>query len=63
MALKYNPQSSEVSKKIKKLELLNKDKKRAQEVENLKANVDMTKHLDALKSELVSSLLHFKQYL
>lgn len=63
MALKYNPQSSEVSKKIKKLELLNKDKKRAQEVEDLKSNVDMAKHLDAVKSELVSSLLHFKQYL
>lgn len=63
MALKYNPQSSEVSKKIKKLELLNKDKKRAQEVEDLKSNVDMAKHLDAVKSELVRSLLHFKQYL
>lgn len=63
MALKYNPQSSEVSKKIKKLELLNKDKKRAQEVEDLKSNVDMAKHLDAVKSELVSFLLHFKQYL
>lgn len=63
MALKYNPQSSEVSKKIKKLELLNKNKKRAQEVEDLKSNVDMAKHLDAVKSELVSSLLHFKQYL
>lgn len=56
MALKYNPQSSEVSKKIKKLEQLNKDKKRAQEVEDLKSNVDMAKHLDALKSELSGKL-------
>lgn len=31
-----------------------KDKKRAQEVEKKRSNIDMTKHLDKLKSELVS---------
>ncbi|CAI9118398.1 OLC1v1019963C1 [Oldenlandia corymbosa var. corymbosa] len=52
MALKYNPKSSEVSKKIKRLSQLDKDKKQAKEVENLKANVDMAKHLDSVKLEL-----------
>lgn len=33
-----------------------KDKKRAQEVENKRSNIDMTKHLDKLKSELVSCI-------
>lgn len=51
-ALLYNPQSSEVSKKIKKLSQLAKDKKRIQEVENIRSNVDMKKYLDPLKSEL-----------
>lgn len=51
-ALQYNPKSSEVSKKIKRLGQLAKDKKRAQEVENLRSNVDVSKHLDALKPEL-----------
>lgn len=54
MALKYNPQSSEVSKKIKKLAQLDKDKKRALEVENMRSNIDIARHLDALKAELVS---------
>ncbi|CAA2999972.1 serine threonine- phosphatase 5 [Olea europaea subsp. europaea] len=52
IALKYNPQSSEVSKKIKRLMQLSKDKKRAQEVENMRSNVDMAKHLDTVKFEL-----------
>ncbi|KAI5649221.1 hypothetical protein M9H77_35226 [Catharanthus roseus] len=52
MALKYNPQSSEVSKKIKKLAQLDKDKKRALEVENMRSNIDIARHLDALKAEL-----------
>ncbi|KAL8481683.1 hypothetical protein ACS0TY_027991 [Phlomoides rotata] len=52
VALKYNPQSSEVSKKIKRLTQLAKDKKRAQEVETMRSNVDMAKHLDSLKTEL-----------
>lgn len=33
-----------------------KDKKRAQEVENKRTNVDMAKHLEKLKTELVTSL-------
>lgn len=31
-----------------------KDKKRAQEVENLRSQVDIAKHLATLKSEMVS---------
>lgn len=30
-----------------------KDKKRAQELENMRSNVDMAKHLDKLKTEMV----------
>ncbi|KAI8566301.1 hypothetical protein RHMOL_Rhmol02G0029800 [Rhododendron molle] len=52
IALQYNPQSSEVSKKIKRLTQLAKDKKRVQEVETMRSNIDMAKHLDELKSEL-----------
>ncbi|KAK6130172.1 hypothetical protein DH2020_036088 [Rehmannia glutinosa] len=52
VALKYNPQSSEVSKKIKRLTQLARDKKRAQEVEVMRSNVDMAKHLDSVKNEL-----------
>ncbi|KAK2647089.1 hypothetical protein Ddye_022284 [Dipteronia dyeriana] len=53
-ALQYNPQSAEVSRKIKRISQLAKDKKRAHEVEILRSNVDMAKHLDALKSEMVN---------
>ncbi|CAN4092904.1 unnamed protein product [Withania somnifera] len=52
IASKYNPQSSEVSKKIKTLTQLAKDKKRTEEIENMRSNVDMAKHFDTLKSEL-----------
>ncbi|XP_022959010.1 RNA polymerase II-associated protein 3-like [Cucurbita moschata] len=52
VALQYNPQSAEVSRKIKRISQLVKDKKRAQEVEKKRSNIDMTKHLDKLKSEL-----------
>ncbi|OVA15535.1 Tetratricopeptide TPR-1 [Macleaya cordata] len=52
IALQHNPQSTEVSKKIKRLAQLAKDKKRVQEVENIRSNIDMGKHLDPLKSEL-----------
>ncbi|KAL2469839.1 Tetratricopeptide repeat (TPR)-like superfamily protein [Abeliophyllum distichum] len=52
IALKYNPQSTEVLKKIKRVTQLAKDKKRAQEVIHLRSNVDMAKHLDTVKSEL-----------
>uniref|UniRef100_A0A2N9F5M4 Uncharacterized protein n=1 Tax=Fagus sylvatica TaxID=28930 RepID=A0A2N9F5M4_FAGSY len=53
-ALQYNPQSSEVSKKIKRISQLARDKKRAQEVENKKSNIDMAKHLEKLKSEMLA---------
>ncbi|KAG6574966.1 Hsp70-Hsp90 organizing protein 1, partial [Cucurbita argyrosperma subsp. sororia] len=52
VALQYNPQSAEVSRKIKRISQLVKDKKRSQEVEKKRSNIDMTKHLDKLKSEL-----------
>lgn len=52
IASQYNPQSQEVLKKIKKINQLVKDSKRAQEVENMRSNVDMAKHLDTLKPEL-----------
>lgn len=52
IALQYNPQSSEVSKKIKRVSQLARDKKRAQEVENMRSNVDMSKHVETLKTEL-----------
>ncbi|KAH9682486.1 TPR REGION domain-containing protein [Citrus sinensis] len=51
-ALQYNPQSAEVSRKIKRVSQLAKDKKRAQEVENIRSNVDMVQHLDEFKSEM-----------
>ncbi|KAJ4722529.1 Tetratricopeptide repeat (TPR)-like superfamily protein [Melia azedarach] len=51
-ALQYNPQSAEVSRKIKRVSQLEKDKKRAEEVQNMRSNVDMVRHLDALKSEM-----------
>ncbi|KAH9608045.1 hypothetical protein KSS87_020880 [Heliosperma pusillum] len=53
VALKYNPKSTEVSKKIKRISQLAKDKQRAEEVEKMRADVDVAKHLSALKSELV----------
>ncbi|CAG7900285.1 unnamed protein product [Brassica rapa] len=52
MALQYNPQSAEVSRKIKRLGQLQKEKQRAQELESLRSNVNMAKHLDSFKSEL-----------
>ncbi|XP_020571353.1 stress-induced-phosphoprotein 1 [Phalaenopsis equestris] len=51
-ALLYNKQSLEVSKKIKKLTQLAKDKKRTQELENIRSNVDMRKYFEPFKSEL-----------
>ncbi|KAI3980922.1 hypothetical protein MKX01_025487 [Papaver californicum] len=52
MALQYNPQSAEVSRKIKRLGQLAKDKKRVQELESIRSNIDMGKHLEPLKKEL-----------
>ncbi|XP_030507177.1 uncharacterized protein LOC115722182 [Cannabis sativa] len=51
-ALQFNPKSAEVSRKIKRITQLVKDKKRAQEVENLKSNINMAKHLEKLKTEM-----------
>ncbi|XP_076912563.1 uncharacterized protein LOC143570936 [Bidens hawaiensis] len=52
LASQYNPQSTEVTKKIKRITQLSKDKKRSEEVDNMRSNVDLAKHLDDLKSEL-----------
>ncbi|KAJ8425804.1 hypothetical protein Cgig2_008853 [Carnegiea gigantea] len=52
VASQYNPQSTEVSRKIKRISQLARDKKRAEEVEKMRANVDVAKHLSTLKSEL-----------
>ncbi|GMH19989.1 hypothetical protein Nepgr_021830 [Nepenthes gracilis] len=51
VALKYNPQSIEVSKKIKRIAQSARDKKRAEEVENMRSNVDLAKQLTTMKSE------------
>lgn len=37
-----------------------RDKKRAQEVENKRSNIDMAKHLEKLKSEMVSVFFKHK---
>ncbi|XP_026662852.1 uncharacterized protein LOC103713346 isoform X2 [Phoenix dactylifera] len=47
VALQYNPQSVEISKKIKRLTQLTREKKRAEEVEN----IHMGKYLESLKPE------------
>lgn len=60
--MQYNPQSSEVTKKIKRLNQLVRDKKRDREVENLRSNVQMAKHLEPLKSELVGLILHWLSF-
>uniref|UniRef100_A0A2C9W8I3 Uncharacterized protein n=1 Tax=Manihot esculenta TaxID=3983 RepID=A0A2C9W8I3_MANES len=51
-SLQYNPQSTEVSRKIRRISQLAKDKKRAQEVDSIRSNVDLAKHLGTLKSEM-----------
>ncbi|KAM1066911.1 hypothetical protein ACFX2J_021998 [Malus domestica] len=51
-ALQYNSQSTEVSRKIKRIYQLARDKTRAEEVEKMRSNVDMAMHLDKLKSEM-----------
>uniref|UniRef100_A0A6M2EEL4 Uncharacterized protein n=1 Tax=Populus davidiana TaxID=266767 RepID=A0A6M2EEL4_9ROSI len=56
IALQHNPQSTEVSRKIKRISQLAKDKKRAQEVQSMRSNVDMAKHLETLKSEMSEML-------
>ncbi|KAJ8512914.1 hypothetical protein OPV22_003348 [Ensete ventricosum] len=54
VALQYNPQSSEVSKKIKRITQLAREKKRALEVENIRSSFDMRNFLDPLKPEFSS---------
>jgi len=54
VALQYNPHSVEVSKRIKRLTDLAREKKRAEEIQNIRSSVDMRKYLDPLKTELVS---------
>nr|XP_010910794.1 U-box domain-containing protein 70 isoform X1 [Elaeis guineensis] len=51
VALQYNPQSVEISKKIKRLTQLAREKKRAEEVENIRSNINMGKFLEPLKPE------------
>uniref|UniRef100_A0A0D6R910 Uncharacterized protein n=1 Tax=Araucaria cunninghamii TaxID=56994 RepID=A0A0D6R910_ARACU len=55
-ALQQNPQSTEVATKIKRLSLLARDKKRAQEKQAIRANVNMAKTLQPLKLELIEKL-------
>ncbi|CAN0887085.1 Stress-induced-phosphoprotein 1, partial [Linum grandiflorum] len=55
-ALQYNPQSAEVSRKIKRITQLAKDKQRAQEVESMRCNIDIAKHLNQFKAELAGKL-------
>lgn len=52
IAAQHNPQSTEVSRKIKRLTQLSKDKNRSQQVHDMRSNVDLAKHLDAFNSEL-----------
>ncbi|KAJ6817004.1 RNA polymerase II-associated protein 3 isoform X2 [Iris pallida] len=56
VALQYNPQNVEVSRKIKKLTQLAREKNRAAEVDNMRSSVDMGKYLDTLKAELRGKL-------
>lgn len=51
-ALLYNPQSVEVSKKIKKLSQLAKDKRWTENLENIRSSFDVKKYLEPLKYEL-----------
>jgi hypothetical protein len=57
IALQHNPQNTEVSRKIKRLTQLAREKKRALDVENMRSNIDIGKNLESLKTELVSLLL------
>lgn len=62
-AQKYNPQSVEISKKIKRLSQLDKEKKRSQEVENIKSNVDMRNFFGPLKPEIVSFIMTIQLFI
>jgi len=58
-ALQHNPQNAEVSRKIKRLSQLAREKKRALDVESMRSNVDIGKNLDSLKTELVSFIVNY----
>ncbi|XP_031478389.1 uncharacterized protein LOC116249300 [Nymphaea colorata] len=52
IALQHNPQNTEVSTKVKRLTQLARDRKRAQERQDMRSNVDVRKSLDPIKAEL-----------
>ncbi|WVZ91172.1 hypothetical protein U9M48_037377 [Paspalum notatum var. saurae] len=54
IALQHNPQNTEVSRKIKRLSQLAREKKRAVDVESMRSNVDIGKNLKSLKTELAA---------
>lgn len=54
IALQHNPQNTEVSRKIKRLTQLAREKKRALDVENIRSNIDIGKNLESLKTELAA---------
>ncbi|CAD6269630.1 unnamed protein product [Miscanthus lutarioriparius] len=54
IALQHNSQNAEVSRKIKRLSQLAREKKRALDVENMRSNVDIAKNLESLKTELAA---------
>ncbi|XP_074563847.1 uncharacterized protein LOC141820434 [Curcuma longa] len=51
VALQHNPQNMEISKKIKRLTHLAREKKRVLEVQSIRSSVNMTKFLEPLKPE------------
>ncbi|KAL6847247.1 hypothetical protein ACP4OV_023100 [Aristida adscensionis] len=54
IALQHNPQNAEVSRKIKRLSQLAREKKRSFDVESTHSNIDIVKNLESLKTELVA---------
>ncbi|CAN6338870.1 unnamed protein product, partial [Urochloa humidicola] len=54
VALQLNPQNTEVSRKIKRLSQLAREKKRALDVESMRSNVNIGKNLESLKTELAA---------
>uniref|UniRef100_K3Z8A0 Uncharacterized protein n=1 Tax=Setaria italica TaxID=4555 RepID=K3Z8A0_SETIT len=54
IALQLNPQNTEVSRKIKRLSQLAREKKRALDVESMRSNVNVGKNLESLKTELAA---------
>ncbi|CAA7404015.1 unnamed protein product [Spirodela intermedia] len=56
IALQHNPQSTEVSRKIKRLMQVAKEHTRTQELESIRSNIDMRKYLDPFKNELCEKI-------